>query len=159
MKNYFLKLFSLIAFLSTSPYLSAGSAVAITKCVSASGRTKVEVSNQDQMQFLNIQFSIDNESLSYAVDSDDGQGTVNAQGAHVLKLKDKVYTVYAKATTPNTYQEVTLWALPATINKVNTDEGERFTFKANIQGTDPRAAFNGEPSKLIEVNCTHTYSI
>lgn len=156
MKTLSKALFLGIAVFSVSA--QAGSAVAVVKCKSASGRTKVEVLNQDQVQFLSLKFTIDGESISYTVDSDDGQGVINATGSNVVKLRDKVYTAAAKHSSGDRHGFVEMWAIPASIQSQGSD-GSRYKFKANIEGTDPRAAKEGDWSPQIEVDCEYSYSI
>ena len=138
---------------------TAGSAIAVTTCKSASGRTALEILNQDRFQFLSVKFTIDGESKSFTVDTSDGVGEIDSDGANVDKLSDKVFTVSARSEKDNNFREITLWALPATVQKVSSGDSTQYRFKANVSGTDPRKAKDGALAPLIEVNCELDYSI
>ena len=144
----------------------AGSAIAVTKCQSASGRTHVEILNQDMMQYLSIKFTIFDKDLlvpqtkTFTIDTDDGQDTIDSTGNNLIKFRDKVFVATAKKNGEAPADWIELWALPGTIRKVSgQDHSQKYQFKANIVGTDPRAEMNGEDSPLIEVNCVLDYSI
>ncbi len=154
-----LKNLAILSSLVISVFSYAGSAVAVTSCASESGRTKVEILNQDRVQFISIKFTIDGESKTYAVDTMDGVGEIDSDGANVDKASDKVFTVSARSEKEGNVGSVELWALPSTITQVNSDDGTIYQFKANIRGTDPRASKQGEFSPLIEVKCKLVYSI
>ena len=143
-----MKMLALALIFVTGTSAFAGSNTSTITCVSDSGRTKVYAESWDLWtQATKVEFTIDGEKVAWEND-----------GAIVYAVKDGVYTVVAGVT-----EQADAWlrlsSLPKSNNIiVNTGNSVNSTFRARVEGTDPRSG-QGGPSPEILVNCTLDYSI
>ncbi|MCK5902806.1 MAG: hypothetical protein KAG28_06630 [Cocleimonas sp.] len=149
MKKLLVILFLLL--ISITAY--AGSADAIIKCQSGSGRTHLKLLDQDlSALFTGGELSIDKKSITF--DHEDDSGRI------ISDLKRGVYVIHYY----NTKNDITLefYAVPKTIKKTELDDySTSYKFNAIIGAgsTDPRDKNKNALDKTIWLDCTLKYRV
>jgi hypothetical protein len=150
-------LIALYLFLLPSCLLS-GSADAVIKCKSGSGRTVLHFLDQDiQGTFQGGTFSIDGKSIVYAPSYSDGES--NDYSRMIVNMKEGVYTL--------NYQDkkhhLAFYALPNSVHKIpkeGFDDYYRFSAVVDWRSTDPRSTeWDKRLKKQIWLGCTLSYGI
>ena len=145
----------------------AGSAQANIDCKSSSGKTTVQAIFPGDGPESGVIFSIEDKSVKYMdqsmksflelnqfIDSDYADAELALIQTRAELRKQKL-TISVNA--PDTKQLVFLLeVITGTAKVTKTTNGQRGTFKAKVQGVDPRTS---SPSKLIEVSCAYRYEI
>ncbi len=160
------KLFVLVTALFVSQqYAFAGSAQAHLECSSASGKTQVSATFPGDSSESGVIFTIEGQQLAY----------MDENMKEIRELNNnRIYEEYANAQVVNIrtvdqlkkrkFAMTVDWnselfrmdAIPNTVKYTKTYGGSRATFKAQVQGIDPR---NFQKSKVIEVSCKYRYEI
>lgn len=135
--------------LAASNLVFAGSADAIIKGRTESGRTEIEVRVGDLEGLVSfVKVTIDGES--YTFHQDDIGATV------IRDTKNGIYVIALNAKG----KQFRLWMIPKTENVLQSGNGVyRSRFAAVLEATDPRKAKAGNLTERITIGCTLNYSI
>ncbi|MGJ8677327.1 MAG: hypothetical protein ACSHX0_07400 [Akkermansiaceae bacterium] len=134
-------------FLISLSSLHAGSADAVIKGQTSSGRTSVEILVQDMVGPINrVKLEIDGESYIIT----DAKETV------IEDRKNGVYILLIESETA----VFRMWMIPGTEKNIKTsDSSYECTFAAIIEATDPRKKHKWTLTPRITIGCKLIYSI
>jgi len=134
---------------------SAGSAAAILKGESESGRTKLNIVISDiSDEVIKAELIIDGVSLSFGEE---------CKSYTIADLKNGVYTISIELVPQlpdvgfSSSKWLEFWAIPSTFEK-GADCRTVYKFKAKVRASDPRSE-SGLETPDIELNCTLEYCI
>lgn len=144
------QLIILATLLSTAAF--AGSATAVVKCQSASGRTQVTIGDDDFTSSLVFaKVTVDGQSLNFRIENSES----DMQG--VYDFKNKVFTQVVE--NQQTHQRIELYAIPASMKIKKSSSSTTGTFDGMLTANDPRSSEPYTYISGIAVKCVVDYSI
>ena len=143
----------------------AGSAQAILKCQSQSGKTKVLAIFPGDSAESGIIFKIEDKEIAYMDQNlkelrelNDNRIFQEYAHAHLAEFKiiNQLKNQKLEITVSKNRQVLKFEAISGSVSIKKTQNGSRGKLNAKVQGVDPRT---GEESKIIEVRCEYIYEI
>jgi hypothetical protein len=126
-----MKTLAVLLFLLSCVFCHAGSADAVIKGRTGTGRTQLEIHVQDISGSVTyVKLTIDGKSLEIK--------NCSGKGVHqdvIYDPKNKVYTISLQSPEGS----LKFWMIPKTQKITRGEYSEKWTFSAVVQGTDPRA--------------------